>query len=99
MRRPGQLSAASVGPGRDPNPVSTALPLATQPIPYPQVPRISLESAQALLNSGQAALVDVRSRVSYDKAHAVGALSLPEDEMEAQIEGLPSDRALILYCT
>jgi hypothetical protein len=99
MRRPGQLSAANVGPGRDPNPVSTALPLATQPIPYPQVPRISLERAQSLLSLGQAVLVDVRSRVSYDKSHAAGALSLPEDEMEAQVDGLPSDRALILYCT
>ena len=97
--RTGQPWAASSGRGRNLDSASTAEPLATQPIPYPAIPRISLEDAQARLRSGRAVLVDVRSRVSYDKSHAAGSLSIPEDEIEARIHDLPHDRDLILYCT
>jgi 3-mercaptopyruvate sulfurtransferase SseA len=77
----------------------TAQPLPTQPIPNPLVPRISLDEAQTRLEQGQAVLIDVRSRESYDQAHAAGALSFPEEEVDARLGELPRDKDLILYCT
>jgi hypothetical protein len=80
-------------------PILTAQPLLTAEIPYPKVPRISLEEAKGKLDSGQAVLIDVRSKESYDQAHAGGALSIPEEKMDARLSELPRDQLLILYCT
>jgi rhodanese-related sulfurtransferase len=44
-------------------------------------------------------LVDVRGRDAYDFAHAVGALAMPEAEMDQMAATLPRDRTLVLYCT
>jgi hypothetical protein len=79
--------------------VNTAQPLATQTIPYPNVPRISLKDTQSELENGQAVLIDVRSKSSYDQAHAAGALSIPEEEIDARLQDLPRDKDVILYCT
>jgi hypothetical protein len=73
--------------------VATANPLSTQSIPYPDVPRISLQETQEKL----AVLIDVRSKESYDTAHAAGALSIPETEIDARLEELPRDIELVLY--
>jgi 3-mercaptopyruvate sulfurtransferase SseA len=78
---------------------NTAQALNTNAIPYPNVPRVSLEDTQDKLAQGQAILVDVRSKASYDKSHAEGAISVPEEEIEARKDELPRDKELILYCT
>jgi len=78
---------------------NTAQALNTSSIPYPNVPRVSLQETQDKLAQGQAVLVDVRSKTSYDESHAEGAISIPEDEMEARKDELPRDKELILYCT
>jgi 3-mercaptopyruvate sulfurtransferase SseA len=78
---------------------NTAQALNTQSIPYPDVPRVTLQEAQDKVSSGQAVLVDVRSKSSYDKSHVAGAISVPEAEMAARKDELPRDKELILYCT
>jgi hypothetical protein len=78
------------------NPVA---PLDTSSLPYPDVPRVTLDDAQEKLAQGQAILVDVRSKESFDKAHAAGAISIPEGEIAARVNELPRDKELILYCT
>ena len=78
---------------------STAGPLATNPLPYPSVPRISVDETWEGMQAGQVLLVDVRSRTSYNNLHAEGALSIPEEEMDARRAALPRDRDLVLYCT
>lgn len=78
---------------------STAEPLDTRSLPYPDVPRIALDETQERMAQGQAVLVDVRSRESFDKAHAAGAISIPEEEISARLNELPRDKDLILYCT
>lgn len=80
-------------------PGDTAQPLNTGSLPYPDVPRASLEETQDLMAKGQAVLVDVRSAESYAKSRAAGAISIPEGEMEARMEELPHDKMIILYCT
>jgi flagellar basal body-associated protein FliL len=78
---------------------NTAQPLNTNSIPYPDVPRVSLQDAQDKLAQDQAILVDVRSRASYDKSHAAGAVSMPEEEITGRLAELPRDKDIILYCT
>jgi rhodanese-related sulfurtransferase len=56
-----------------------------------------LEETVPKLEQGKAVLVDVRSRLSYDKAHAAGATSMPEEEIEARLSELPRDQDLVLY--
>jgi rhodanese-related sulfurtransferase len=41
----------------------------------------------------------VRSRESYDKPHAAGAIAIPEEEIAARLNELPRDKDVILYCT
>ncbi|HSR30850.1 MAG TPA: rhodanese-like domain-containing protein [Anaerolineae bacterium] len=86
-------------PGSDVAQGDTVPPLSTNPIPYPNVPRISVQETQGELDKGQAILVDVRSKTSYDKLHAAGAISIPEEEIEASLDELPRDKTIILYCT
>jgi flagellar basal body-associated protein FliL len=80
-------------------PVTTAQPQATQSVPYPDVPRISLDEARRKLDSGEAILVDVRTKESYDSSHAQGALSIPEAEIDSRLSEIPHDGDVILYCT
>jgi hypothetical protein len=88
-RRPSQSSLSN----------GTALPQSTLPIPYPNVPRIAPKQAQLELTQGQAVLIDVRSKAQYDSGHAVEALSIPEEEVDARLSELPRDKEIILYCT
>jgi hypothetical protein len=95
------ISAENRQPSLDdtPSSVSTAQALDTQSIPYPNVPRITLADTQKELEQGQAILVDVRSKSSYDSAHAAGAMSIPMEETNARLDELPRDKDIILYCT
>jgi hypothetical protein len=80
-------------------PVITAPPNPTANQPYPAVERISVKQAKELLDKGEALLYDVRSQAAYDQSHAVGAISLPEADVDARLSELPKDKLLILYCT
>jgi hypothetical protein len=89
-----QLATTSTSPS-----VSTVQALNTEAIPFPDVPRITLADTQNELAKGQAVLIDVRSTSSYDSTHAAGAISIPEEEVDARLNELPRDKDLILYCT
>ena len=78
---------------------NTALPLNTGSLPYPDVPRIDVHESQAKQEQGQAILIDVRSTESFEKSHAAGAISIPEDEIGDRMDELPRDKEIILYCT
>jgi rhodanese-related sulfurtransferase len=56
-----------------------------------------LEEATEKVEQGEAVLIDVRSRASYEKSHAVGAISIPEPEVDARLAELPRDKELVLY--
>ena len=91
--------SSAVGNTSGDKPVATAQPLGTQSQPFPGVARVSIQEANDMTQRGEALLVDVRSRASYDKAHAAGAVSFPEGEIDARRDELPRDTELILYCT
>ena len=92
----GQVGTASTSG----NPASVPTVAAPQPdIPYPDVLRIDPAEAYALATSGEALIVDVRDRQSYDQAHAEGALSIPLDELPQRLGELPKELEIITYCT
>ena len=66
--------------------------------PAASVPRIALEAAKASLDAGTAVLVDVRSAAAYQQSHAVGAISMPSNEVAQRYKELPTDKLIILYC-
>lgn len=66
-------------------------------LPYPDVPRVSAAEAYDQQQAGSGIIIDVRDTPFYDESHAAGAMSLPEDELLAQITGLPTDKTLIFY--
>lgn len=70
---------------------------ATSSLPYPGVARITVEETVEKLDSGQAVLVDVRSKSSFDTLHAEGAVSVPENEIQTRLDELPRDVDLVLY--
>ena len=65
------------------------------------VPRVTVDQAKAALDSGLAVLVDVRSVDAYTASHADGAISIPLDEFENNIDAVPleKDQWVITYCT
>jgi hypothetical protein len=68
-------------------------------LPDPAVPRISPSEAYDQQQAGTGIIIDVRGTQFYQESHAAGAISLPEEELPAQIAQLPKDKSLILYCT
>lgn len=43
-------------------------------------------------------MIDVRLPLEYESGHLPGALSIPVDELDQRLAGLPRDRRIIAYC-
>jgi hypothetical protein len=43
-------------------------------------------------------ILDVRSIAAYEEEHIAGAISLPEDQVDARAGELPRDEIIIAYC-
>ena len=71
------------------------------PLTEADVPRVTVEEAKLAFDNGEAVIVDVRSAESYAEGHAAGAISIPLDEFENNIDNLPleKDQWIITYCT
>lgn len=67
--------------------------------PLAAAPRISAEEAKQAVAKGEAVLVDVRGKESYDLEHAKGAISLPLSDLPNRMGELPKDKKIITYCT
>jgi len=88
-----------------PKPTATFVPLIT-PSPTPtgdnptkaDVPRITVQAAQLKAEAGEAILVDVRTRATYDVKHIAGSILVPLDEVARRSAELPTDRLVIFYC-
>lgn len=72
---------------------------ATSEIPYAEITRTSLQDARAAYDAKTAVFIDVRSADSFAQQHISGALSLPLDQIEAQIPDLDRQAWIIPYCT
>lgn len=61
-------------------------------------PPMEEEEARALLDRGEARLLDVRPAEEFRAAHLPGALGIPLAELEARRGELPTGRTLLVYC-
>ena len=67
--------------------------------PYPQILRVSRETAKAAFDTGRAVFVDVRSASSYSEGHIPGALLINEQDISGFIGDVNRSTWIITYCT
>ena len=60
--------------------------------------RISLEEAKAMMDSGNAVVIDVRQPDEWASGHVAGATHIPVDDVLARIDELPTDKDLLFIC-
>ena len=60
--------------------------------------RISLEEAKAMMDGGNAAVIDVREPDEWASGHVAGAIHIPVDDVGARIDELPADKDLLFIC-
>ena len=96
------LACQALLPQTDPTErVTVSRPQLSIPLTEADVSRIEVREAKTAVDSGQAILVDVRSADSYAEGHAVGAVSIPLDNFENNIDKLSLEKSqwIITYCT
>lgn len=72
---------------------------AVEDIPFPDVPRISVEDSKKAYDDGSALFLDVRSADSYAENHIPGAINIPLTELPARLGELDPGMMIITYCT
>ncbi|CAG0969276.1 putative HTH-type transcriptional regulator [Planctomycetaceae bacterium] len=60
--------------------------------------KVTIDEVRDRLRAGKAMLLDVRPGVEYQAGHLPQAISIPLDELERQLDGLPRNRTLVVYC-
>ena len=100
----GNMSAATTAPR--PGAASTtgaasnaAAPQASADTHAGDVRRMGPDELRKLIEAGQAAVYDTRSKLSYDQEHIKGSLSMPHEEVAARAAEFPKDKTLVFYCT
>lgn len=63
-----------------------------------EVEAIGRDELVARLRRGDVVLVDVRPAEEYAAGHIEGARSVPLDELDRRLDGLPVDREVVAYC-
>jgi rhodanese-related sulfurtransferase/predicted transcriptional regulator len=63
-----------------------------------EVEAIDRDELVARMRRRDVVLVDVRPQDEFEAGHIEGAQSIPLDELEQQLDELPSDREVIAYC-
>lgn len=63
-----------------------------------QLEAITRDELRRRLDRGEVTVIDVRPRPEYDAGHIPGARSVPLDELDAALDELDSDRAIVAYC-
>jgi rhodanese-related sulfurtransferase len=63
-----------------------------------KVKEVTPSEAQAMLEGGQAVLIDVREPSEYTEVRAVGAKLIPLGNFRERIKELPTDQDVLLIC-
>jgi rhodanese-related sulfurtransferase len=92
-------SNGSSSNGGSPTPDWTQTTVAFSTVTSPDViPRITVQEAKALYDTGNIKIVDVRVKNIYDQGHIKGAANAPEADLGTHIKDLPKQGNLVLYC-
>jgi len=60
--------------------------------------RVSVDEAKAMLEKGNAVVIDVRQPDEWASGRVAGAIHIPVDDVLARIDELPADKALLFIC-
>lgn len=63
------------------------------------IPRVTAEEAYEAVMNGDAVLVDTRTEAQFQAGHAIGAINLPLDKIDAELSQLDPETWYITYCT
>ena len=63
-----------------------------------RVPQLSATALVQAVESGDAAVVDVRSNVEFASGHLPGAINIPMGELDARSIEVPRERPVVLHC-
>ena len=77
--------------------ISATAPAAN--IPYPAVPRVSVDEAKRAFDDGRAIFIDTRGDDNFAQGHIPGALSITESELPGRIGEFDTSDWIITYCT
>lgn len=73
---------------------------AFDPTPKPvEGERISLADAKKEFDAGTAVFIDVRTSDVYKQERIKGALNIPLNELDANINKIPKGKKIIAYCS
>lgn len=60
---------------------------------------ISVDEAYEIYSSGKDCLfIDVRNEGEYKRSHIKGAILIPVKEIEANLDKIPKDKIIVVYC-
>ena len=59
---------------------------------------VSLDELRRLVREGEVTVIDVRPVAEYEAGHVPGALSIPVEDLERRLRGLPKKREIVAYC-
>ena len=102
------LACNALAPTAEPPPTAVVISEPTTPpqksgLPASEagVPRVEVEVAKAAFDSGEAIIVDVRSKQAYEISHIAGAINIQLGEIETNPASLDLDKNqwIITYCT
>lgn len=64
------------------------------------VPRVSKDYLKAQLSSPALVLIDVRSKIDWEKSNEkiIGAVRMDPETVDTWSETLPKDKEIVLYC-
>jgi rhodanese-related sulfurtransferase len=60
---------------------------------------VSTEEFELDLNFNNEFVVDVRNPVKYNSGHVLEAINIPYSELPSQLNALPKDKVIYLYCS
>jgi hypothetical protein len=63
------------------------------------IARITIPELEVLLKDNEAVVIDVRNQESFDEEHILGSKLIPELEIVARANELPSDKLIVTYCS
>ena len=101
----GSVAAPVLTPATSPSatpatgPLASATPSAGPLVSSADMPRITAQELKAKVDAGQAVIFDARQQSAYAQKHIAGAISLSQDEVQARVAELPTDKLVVFYCT
>jgi 3-mercaptopyruvate sulfurtransferase SseA len=89
-----QIPGAAMGP---PTPNPTRVQAQSTAAPEDGIRRVSAQELKAMVDAGEAIVVDSRAAQSYKEKHIAGAISIPWNQMASRYTELPTDKHISFY--